>query len=358
MDGRQADERPTGSHAHDEPSPHEPTRETRLRLETGRAEDLPGSEADRPSELPARAWKQILLRVKDEIKTDNVVLLAAGVAFYALLGIFPALIAAITIWGLVSDPAQIEQTLAGATEVMPQEAADLLNRQLGQIAGAGTGALSWTLVISLLGALWAASSGTKGLMNAVNTTYNEEHERTFLRERGLALLLTLGAIVFALVTLGLIAVLPTVIGALGLDGTMESIILLARWPLLLLAVMAGFAVLYRFAPDRDDADWNWLSWGAVVAGLLWVVASIGFSVYVQNFGNYDETYGALGAVIVLMLWFFITALCILVGAEINAEMERQTVHDTTRGEPRPMGRRDAVVADTRPEPDGSAPPRR
>jgi membrane protein len=355
MDERDARRTAAGSRSHGAAS-DQTGRETRMQVETSGA-DLPGGEAESPKDIPAAGWKQILLRVKDEIKTDNVVLLAAGVAFYALLGIFPALIAAITLWGLVSDPAQIERTIAGVTDVMPQEAADLLTRQLSQIAGSGTGALSWTLGLSLLGALWAASTGTKGLMNAVNTTYNEVPTRTFLRERGLALLLTLGAIVFALLTLALIAVLPAAIGALGFGETVRSVILIARWPLLLIAVMAALALLYRFAPDRDDAQWSWLSWGAVFAGLLWLVASIGFSVYVQNFGNYDETYGALGAVIILMLWFFITALCILIGAEINAEMERQTTHDTTRGEPQPMGQRRAVVADGRPEADGTAPPR-
>jgi membrane protein len=353
MDGQGANERRTeGSRSRQEMAERS-SEETALTVDTG--SDRPGGQAEKPSDVPAAGWKQILRRVKDEIKADNVVLLAAGVAFYALLGIFPALIAAITVWGLVADPADIEQSLQAATDVMPPEAADLLTRQLGQIAGAGTGALSGALVISLLGALWAASSGTKGLMNAVNTTYNEPQERSFLRERGLALLFTLGAIVFALLTLALIAVLPAVVGALGLTGTIETVILLARWPLLLIAVMVALALLYRFAPDRDDPDWAWLTWGAVIAGILWLIASIGFSVYVQNFGNYDETYGALGAVIVLMLWFFITALCILIGAEINAEMERQTVHDTTRGPAEPMGRRRAKVADTQPDADGNVP---
>jgi membrane protein len=311
----------------------------------------PGAGARRPSDLPREGWKQILLRVKDEIKTDRLVLLAAGVAFYALLGIFPAIIAAITIWGLVADPAQIEATIEGFTDVMPAEAADLLTAQMTQIAGSSTGALSGTLIASLLGALWAASSGTKGLMNAINAAYDEAQKRSFLRERGLALALTLGAIVFALVTIGLIAVLPPIVRAIGLGDAIETAVLLARWPLVLAALLAGLAVLYRYAPDRNEPQWRWLSWGAGAAGLMWLIASIGFSVYVQNFGNYDETYGTLGAVIVLMMWFFITALCVLIGAEINAEMERQTTIDTTVGEPRPMGERRAFAADTIPEPE-------
>jgi membrane protein len=327
---------------------------------TDRTDPHPGGDARSPSDVPARGWKDVATRVKDEIKADRMILLAAGVAFYALLGIFPALIAAITIWGLFADPDQVEQTVEGVAELMPEEAAGLLTDQLSAIAATDSGVLGTTAIVSLLGALWAASSGTKGLMNAVGAAYNQPEERGFAKERGIALGLTVGAILLGLTAVALVAVAPAVIGFLGLAGPLATAVLWARWPVLLLFVAIGLSVVYRFAPDRENAEWQWVSWGAGIATVIWLLASIGFSVYVQNFGNYDETYGTLGSVIVLMLWLFVSAIAILIGAEINAELERQTALDTTTGEPLPKGRRGAFAADTtvgdgEPPPAGSSP---
>lgn len=308
-----------------------------------------GSQADEPTSIPASGWKQILVRTKDEIKADRVGLMAAGVGFYAMLAIFPALIAAVSLWGLVSDPQQIQQTITDVASALPRGAAELLETQLTQIAGNSETALGWALAASLAAALWSASSGTKGLMNAVNAAYDEEETRGFLKVRGLALVLTIGGIFFGLIILGLIAVVPAVLRSAGLGETIETVIQWGRWPILAAALTVGLAVIYRYAPDRDEPEWSWLSVGAAVAVVIWLIASAGFAWYVNSFGSYSETYGSIAGVIVLMLWFFLTAFAILVGAELNAEMEHQTVKDTTRGPDEPMGQRDAYVADTAPD---------
>lgn len=309
----------------------------------------PGVDASEPSQIPAQGWRQILVRTKDEIKEDRVGLMAAGVAFYAMLAIFPALIAAITVWGLVSDPQQIQQTIGSFTSALPEGAAILLEDQISQIARSSDSTLGWALAASLAGALWSASSGTKGLMNAINAAYDEAETRGFLKVRGLALLLTVGGVFFGLVVLGLIAVIPGVLGAMDLGSTLERLIGWARWPILAVALVGGLAVMYRSAPDRDQPEWGWLSWGAVAALVIWLFASAGFSWYVTSFGSFGETYGSIAGVIVLMLWFFLTAFAVLLGAELNAEMELQTNRDTTRGDPQPMGHRGAHVADSEPQ---------
>lgn len=308
----------------------------------------PGVDASEPSQIPARGWKQILVRTKEEIKEDRVGLMAAGVAFYAMLAIFPALIAAITVWGLVSDPQQIQQTIGSFASALPEGAARLLQEQISQIASSSSSTLGWALAASLGGALWSASSGTKGLINAINAAYDEAETRGFLKVRGLALLLTIGGIFFGLLVLGLIAVIPGVLAASNLGSTLERVIGWARWPVLAVALIGGLAVMYRSAPDRDRPEWSWLSWGAVAALVIWLLASAGFSWYVTGFGSFDETYGSIAGVIVLMLWFFLTAFAVLLGAELNAEMEMQTNRDTTQGEPQPMGGRGAYVADEEP----------
>jgi membrane protein len=302
--------------------------------------------ATSPSDIPARGWKDVAKRTMAEFKADRGVLMAAGVAFYALLGIFPALIAGLTIWGLFADPQQVESAFDSIAEFLPEQAAQIITEQLTAIADTAPSALGIGAVISVSAALWAASSGVKGLMVAINAAYDQPAgERSFFKERGLALAFALGGILLALVAVGLLAVFPVLVDLVGLDGTVASVVSLARWPLLLVLAWIALSLLYRWAPDRAPADWGWLSWGAGIAVVLWLLASAGFTFYVQNFGNYNETYGALGGVVVLMLWLFITGIVILLGAEINAELERTTAHDTTTGPDEPIGQRGALVAD-------------
>ena len=308
--------------------------------------DAAGREADRPSEIPPRGWFAVLKRVKAEVKEDNVTLLAAGVAFYAMLAIFPAIIAVVTVYGMVADPAQVQSQVGEFAKSLPSGADQLLTGQLKTVTQAGRQSLSIGLAVSLLAVLWTASGGIQGLVKGLNLVYDEKETRGFLKLRGLSLLLTLGAILMAVVAIALVAVFPAVVDDLKLGQAGQLAASIARWVVLALLVLSAVAVLYRYAPDRANPRWRWVSWGAVVALVLWLLGSIGFSWYVDNFGKYNQTYGALAAVIILLLWLFLSAFAVLLGAEIDAEIERQTVRDTTTGPERPMGQRDAEVADT------------
>jgi membrane protein len=201
-------------------------------------------------------------------------------------------------------------------------------------------------VISLVAALWSASAGIQALIKGLNIAYDEQETRGFVKLRGLALLLTIGGIVVVLGAIALIAVLPAVLSSMGLGRAGELAISIARWPALIVLVAVALAVLYRLGPDRANPRYRWISWGALAAVVLWVAISAGFSYYVSNFGSYGQTYGSLGAVIVLLLWLWLSALAALIGAELDGEIERQTARDTTTGPERPRGERDATVADT------------
>ena len=285
-----------------------------------------------------------------ESTADNVGILAGGVAFFAFLAIPPALIAGLTLYGIVADPQTVARQVQALAGSLPREAQPLIADQLNTVANAGNGALSIGLVVSVLAALWSASTGTSNLMAAVNVAYDQQESRGFLKLRATALALTLGAIVFVLLTLFLLAVVPPLLQALQLGVVGTVLAQLLRWALLVGLVVAALAIVYRLAPDRDAPKFAWTSPGAFTATLLWVLGSVGFSLYVNNFGSYNKTYGALAGVIVFLLWLYLTSYIVLLGAEINAESEKQTAVDTTVGEPQPMGQRHAVAADTLAEP--------
>jgi membrane protein len=307
---------------------------------------VPGEHAEAPTQIPPRGWWQVVRRAFKEASADHVPMLAGGVAFFAFLAVFPALIAGLTLYGLVADPAQVAQQIESLATALPEDARPIILDQLRAVASSSDGALTMGLIISLLAALWSASSGTGNLIQAVNIAYDEEESRGFIKLRAIALALTLGAIVFVLLTLALVAVVPPLLEALQLGAVGTVVAQVARWGLLIALVIAALAVVYRIAPDRDAPRFSWVSTGAIVAAALWILGSVGFSLYVNNFGSYNKTYGALAGVVVLMLWLFLTSYIVLLGAEINAESERQTRHDTTTGEPVPMGQRRAVAADT------------
>jgi membrane protein len=316
------------------------------RERTDGRDDGAGRAAEAPSDIPAPGWKSIAKRVMAEVKEDQVQAVAAGLAFYAMLAIFPALIALVSIYGLVADPADVQEQVTSIAEALPSDAAGVVEEQLGSIVDSSSGALGWAAILSIIGALWTASSGVQQLIKSVNNAYDEEETRGFVRLRGLALLLTLGFMVVALLSLGLIVVIPPLLDSLSLGQGATWLIDIGRFLLLGAVVMVVLALIYRVAPDRDDPRWRWVSWGAVIATIIWIAASILFSVFVSQFGSYQETYGALAGVIVLLMWLFISAFIVLLGAEINSEIEHQTAVDTTTGEPAPMGRRGAVKADT------------
>jgi len=315
---------------------------------------VPGSDATTPRAIPARGWWQVTKRAWAEAKTDQVPLLAAGVAFFGFVSLFPAMIAAVMTYGLVADPRQIRDQVSNVTDTMPKDARSLIMGQIDTITSTPQQSLGVGLVIALVLALWSASGGVGYLISAVNLAYDEEETRGFVRRKGLALGLTLGSIVFALIGIALVAVAPAVFDALGLSTAGRVIAEVLRWALLLIVVMVALAFVFRVAPDRDAPKFAWVSTGAVVATVIWLVASLAFSLYVDNFGSYSKTYGSLAAVVVLLLWLWITCYIVLLGAEINAESEAQTVADTTKGTDEPLGQRGAVKADSLPPAKGAA----
>ena len=320
----------------------------RLPADAPSPQELPGIHADTPTQIPWRGWKQVLKRAWAENNADNMPIIAGGVAFFGFLAIFPSLLALISIYGLVASEEQAAAQVESFTAGLPESAQSLIRDQVAAITENTGGALTFSLIASLLAALWSSSGGVSNLVKAVNIAYDEVETRNFIKLRAISLALTLGAIVFVILTIGLIAVLPVVLDALPLGAVGTVLAQAGRWVALLLVVAGSLAVLYRVAPDRDAPRLRWVSLGSVVVTVVWALVSLGFTFYVNNFGSYDATYGAIAGVIVLMLWLYLTCYLVLLGAEINAEAEHQTARDTTGGDPQPMGDRDAVVADTLP----------
>jgi membrane protein len=332
------------------PAPLDPTslppEEAAARIPPPDAPDPRGRRADHPLEIPRHGWKDVLLRVKREIEADNLALLSAGVAFYFMLALFPALIALVSIWGLVADPADLGREMQRLLALLPREAAALLAGQLDEIGRGEEAGLGLSAAIAVLVALWSAAKGAKALLAGLNVAYDEVEKRGTVRLHAVALLFTLGAILFASVSLALIAGLPALIDRLPLGPAGKAVTLLANWAVLLALVLGALAVVYRFGPSRNEPRWRWVSVGSIAAAALWLAASAGFSFYAARFGSFNETYGTLAGGVLLLTWLQITAFVTLLGAELNAEAEHQTALDSTEGPPKPMGKRRAQMADT------------
>jgi len=305
-----------------------------------------GRRADEPHEIPAMGWLDILWRVKRQLVEDMVALMAAGVAFNAMLALFPTIAAIISIWALVMDPQDLSRQIVQLSHYLPPDAASLINdqaRRIGETTGTG---LSLTALGSVVVAMFIASKGVLWMVIGLNAVYGEQDTRGALRRGVLVATLTLGLILVLLITIAFIAFFPLAIGMLALDSLLVTLIAWLRWPVLLLVMMLVIAVFYRFGPCRRSPRWRWISVGSVVATLLWLFGSAGLSFYFGRVVEPSDIYGSLGAVVVLMLWFWLSAFVVLLGAEFNAEMERQTRRDTTVGAARPPGERDAYAADT------------
>ena len=313
-----------------------------------------GREARTPLGIPAKGWWDILRRVYEKIGAQNVSILAAGVAFYAMLALFPALGAIVTTYALIADPGDVAEHFGAFSDILPADVASIIDRQLVALASREEQRLGVGLVFGILFAVWSARRGIDALVRAVTVAYDERETRGFIRMNALTYVLTLGAVMLLVTTLLLLVALPTVLAFLPLSGLATLAGRAGGWVVFFGVLMLALGVLYRFAPPRRPARWRWLSPGAVVATLLWIAGSAGFSIYVTSFGNYNETYGTLGAIIVLLLWFFLSAFAIVLGAALNAEMEHQTARDTTVGGAQPMGERGAYVADTLGEIPGSS----
>jgi membrane protein len=310
-------------------------------LEPGR-----GRLADSPKEIPKRGWRDVLLRVKKQIGEDNVSLTAAGVAYGWLLAIFPLLGSFTSIYGLLADPADVQRQVEQLFGLLSPNVVEILHDQLTKLAEKSTATLGLGAFFGILFSLWSANSGTKAMMTALNIVYSEKEKRGFFKLNLVSLTITIGLVVAGVIALLLVGILPIIFRFIGLEDTVRALLNVLRWPLLAIGFMVFLAFLYRYAPSREKPKWRWVTWGSAVATVLWVLASGLFAFYVANFGKYDETYGSIGAVVVLMMWFYITAFIILLGAELNAELEHQTAKDSTTHAPKPMGRRGAHMADT------------
>jgi len=318
---------------------------------TGRApasvrEQSRGRTAGDPREIPMRGWKDIAVRSWGAVSEDNIFLVAGGVTYAVLLALFPGLAALVSLYGLLLDPAQVEQQVEALSTILPPESAQMIGAELHTLVSAPHGSLSIGAVVAVLFALWSASRGMSGLITAFDIAYQQKETRGFFKFNLIAIGLTVLMLIGGTVTIALVGVLPAAIQIIGLGGSTKWLLLALDWPLLIVVLMTGLAVMYRYAPNRASPQWRWISPGAVVATVLWLLGSAGFTVYVAHFNSYDRTYGSLGGVVVMLTWLYLSAFVALFGAVVNAQAERQTVADSTVGPPKPMGGRGAYAADT------------
>jgi membrane protein len=305
-----------------------------------------GRGAETPNEIPAKGLRDVFWRVVNEVMDDRVTLVAAGVSFYIMLSLFPALGALVSLYGFIADPSTMLKHITFVADILPPGAFDIILAQLNVLVQAKPSSLSLGFLIGLMVALWSANSAVKAMFDAMNIAYGEAEKRGIVRLNLISLAFTGIALIFAAVLVAAIGGVPAVLSYLWLDRWQENLIRIGRWPVILLFVGTGIALIYHFGPSRESAKARWLSWGAVFSTLLWVTASILFSFYLETFADYQATYGALGALIGFMIWTWISVIIVIVGAELNAELEHQTARDTTTGTPRPLGERGAYVADT------------
>ncbi len=317
-----------------------------------RQEEKVGRYASAPWRLPWRGWRAAVGRTIKSIGSDNVPIVAAGVAFYSFLSLFPMLIAVISLYGIFATPAEAQSQVNALAEILPAEARAFLNEQLTRLAAQAPASLGWKAALGLLVALWSSSRAVKNMMVALNIAYDESENRNFLKQNLVGLGLTALIALLFTVALAFILIAPLVIEAVPLGPLGKDLIALSRWPALLALALAITAALYRWGPNRRSAQFRWISPGAVFATTSWILASWAFSFFVSRFANYSETYGPVTSVIILLTWFMLTTNLLLIGAELNCELERQTKLDSTVGEDRPLGQRGAYAADTV----GGAPP--
>lgn len=303
-----------------------------------------GRHAKTPSEIPAKGWWQIAKRVFSQISEDRVLANAAGVTFYALLAIFPAIATLVSLYGLVADPKTIADNLSLMSGFLPDGGMQILHDQVTSLTSGPAKALGLGVVAGLLTSMWSSNAAMKALFDALNVVYDEKEKRSFIWLNLQTLSFTLGGILFVIIAMSGVVVLPAILSFVGLGDTVTVLLKLARWPAMLIILSLFLAGVYRYGPSRGKARWRWVTWGGAAATLFWLLVSVAFSYYVQNFGNYNKTYGSLGAAIGFMTWIWLSTTVVLVGAELNAEMEHQTAHDTTEGPVRPLGQRDAALA--------------
>jgi membrane protein len=316
-------------------------------LQHERAQEIGrGRDADHPFQIPWTGWKDIFWRSYAQINEDRLLAVAAGVVFYGLLAIFPAITALVSLYGLFASPAAISDLLSTAAGILPQGAVDILQEQVTRLVTGTQTKLGLGFVLGLFVALWSANAGMKAIIDALNVVYEEKEKRGFIKLTLISLVFTVAAISSALLALGAVVVLPVALNFFGFQAASDVLIRLARWPVLFVVVILGLALLYRYGPSRRQARWQWLSIGSVFAAVAWLIASTLLSWYLASFADYNKTYGSLGAAIGMMTWMWVSAIVILLGAQLNSEIEHQTARDSTVYGEKPLGARGAVMADT------------
>ena len=275
------------------------------------------------ADAPERGWIEVLQQVYKRFSEDRVMSIAGGVTFFVLLAIFPAIAALVSIYGLFADPASLADQVNQLSDILPGGTIDVLGEQMRRVSAQGGTTLGITFLISLAISLWSANSGMKATFDALNIVHDEKEKRGLFRLNAVSLVFTILGLVFILIALAAVVVLPILLSYIGLESTIHQALQFGRWPLLLAGIALALAVLYRFGPDRQHAKWRWITWGSATAALLWLAASALFSWYAANFGNFNKTYGTLGAAIGFMMWMWISAMVLLVGAELDAELECQ-----------------------------------
>ena len=308
--------------------------------------DLHGRDAKVPEAIPINGIKDVLWRVFHQITEDRVTLIAAGVTFYLLLGLFPAISALVALYGLVADPSTMADHLRQLAGVLPPGAFDLIAERIGTLTASRNSTLGVTFTIGLAVALWSTHSATLAIFDAMNVAYDEEEKRGLIRLNLIGLAFTICAMASATLMVGLVAIIPILLSYVWLDRFEEQMALIVRWPILFMIVAVATTAIYRFGPSRQPARLRWISWGSVLVTVCWFAMSLGFSFYLTHFANYDATYGTLGALIGFLVWTWLSIVILIIGGELNAELEHQTARDTTTGPPLPMGARGAYVADT------------
>ena len=321
----------------------------RNRVESSPSSAAAGAGATSPAQIPPKGWWNVLKHSAAGFSDDRVMTEAAGVTFYVLLSLFPALAAFIAIYGLFNNASTLGGQLAGLGGIVPGGGIDIIKGQITALTAQGHKALGFVSIVGLAISLWSANSGVKSLFDALNTIYHEREKRSFLRRTLISFGFTLGIIGFVIIALSAVVALPIVLNFIGLSSITRLAFSILRWPFMLIVIMIGLAFVYRYGPSRKPARWQWVSWGSAIAAVSWIAASLVFSYYVGNFGSYNKTYGSLGAVVGFMTWIWISSIVVLMGAELNAELEQQTQRDSTIGPEKPKGIRGAYKADVKSE---------
>ncbi|HVW93937.1 MAG TPA: YihY/virulence factor BrkB family protein [Devosia sp.] len=304
-----------------------------------------GQLADSPTAMGLLGWRDVAVRVFNEVMEDRVLLVAAGATYYMLIALVPALTLVVSLYGLFSDPADVPRQMSLLTGILPPGALQIVNDQLTRLTATGRPTLGLTLVISLVVALWSANAGVGSLFDAMNIAYDEAEKRNFFVRTLVSLAFTLVLAIAGIVFLGIVLVIPVVMQFLYLPGGLGWVVKIVSYVLMLILLMAGIGALYRWGPSRRVAKWRWVVPGAVFAAIGIAIVSVVFSWYAANFSNYNATYGSLGALIGLLTWMWLSNTVVITGAELNSELEHQTARDTTTGRPKPLGRRGAYMAD-------------